>query len=80
MKFCKDCDYFRYYSNTCAAPNNTTISKVTGDLIYKKEPENYKCYLLREDETSCGPDAKWFKEKEIKKEEEAKSWFQRIFR
>ncbi|MGD8305028.1 MAG: hypothetical protein PVF17_00105 [Ignavibacteria bacterium] len=80
MKFCVDCEYYDGYMHVCFAPNNLTISKVTGAEVFKTEVTNYYCNILRDDKNSCGPEAKWFKEKPIEEKTEIVPWYKKLFK
>ena len=63
MKFCADCKFAEGWwaeNATCHAPDNNEVSLVTG-----RERRIYtQCRDCRLDPKACGPDARWFQEKE----------------
>jgi hypothetical protein len=56
MKLCVDCEHYLPKRSECAMHN--TISWVSGETIYTN------AHLLRESDSHCGQDAKWFVEKD----------------
>lgn len=63
MRFCSDCAYCTggWAENaTCHAPDNNEPSPVTG----RNRRIYIECRNCRLDHRACGPDARWFQEKE----------------
>ena len=62
MKLCKDCKFSTpRYAGTilCLKPENIIASLIDGILEF-----DLSCSTLRESETRCGPDARWFEDRE----------------
>ena len=57
MNLCKDCKFFdgSTAAGDCKNPGNTKLNYITGAQITRMYPQD-----LREIQTYCGPDAKWF--------------------
>lgn len=61
MKLCKDCKYFNDSTaqGDCLHDVNLKVNYLTGGIITRMYPQD-----LREIETLCGPEARYFNEKE----------------
>lgn len=60
MKLCKDCKFFNGSQAVCANSNNTKTNYVTGEKVFMMFPQD-----LRELESYCSPDAKWFESSDV---------------